>query len=427
VSTDWQPQSARSFDDDSSGSGESVGTEDSGGPDPISEPDAVPVLGFISKIFPESDGIGGRTITVPVDTDITVVTKPVDADRLKSLTLIIGKDEYKFKPTNEDPNNSTYSTKIRFAKTGLRAYTLRADYGTTDRKEKGWFRVIEEEGGERDGSDQVVTSVELSMSDRPIVRVSLPPLGPQLDFEQEAEVVPMPDDEEERKTQPLVEPSEATAKQALTPTEPTFFDEFGLSVTDAFSSSRNFFVSAVRSATVIAKATIIAVDDLLVGAGRSIVALTRGSSDAAWQQFTVAFTDSKQRLVAVFNPSPTSDPRILEHLQDHRYEEVQVRVALADGTPLQGAHLTLFSEPKEATTNDQGLAFFQDVKIGEHTIKIAFGKFKGEQNLFLKDDVPRLLVTITPTLRDGISPLWLIIAVVLGVISTWLAMCKRHD
>ena len=355
-----------------------------------------------------------------------IVTKPVDDDRLKSLTLMIGKSEYKLKPTNEDPNNPTYTATIRFTSTGLKAYTLRADYGITDRKEKGWFRVIEEEASEQDGSDQAVTSVELSMPDRPTVRVLLLPLGPQLDFEQEAEVVPLSDDEEERKAQLLVEPSEATAKRALTPTEPTLFDKFGFTVTGAFAGVGNFLSSSVRSSVVIAKAGVAAIDDLLMGAGRSITALAKGSFISAREQAESVWANSKQSLVAVLNPSPTPDPRIPEHLQDHRYEELQVKVALADGTPLQEAHLTLFSEPKEAITNDRGLAYFQDVGIGEHTLKISFGKFRGEQKLFLKDDVPRLLITVTPTLREGISPLWLIIVLVLGVFSTWLVMRERR-
>ena len=429
ITTDWRPQSVRSSGNTEAGSESS--TSEDGGPDPVSEPNAAPVLGFLSNLITaRTDEDTGKTITVQIHTDITVITKPVDADRLKSLTLTVGRDVYNLKPMGGDQNNPIYAATIKFTSTGLKPYTLRADYGTTDRKEKGRFLVVNEEAP---------AVIELPTPTSQTTRFSLPQFAPELEFEKEAEIIPIKEPQPDK-------PFDTTqGKPPLTPEEPTTFDKLGIVITNAFKST-------TRTTSVLAKAAITVIDDLLSAAGRSIAALSKvtlaffkaagtfiatfttqtytaitnqqqsvtnaiassynqatnqasSTLTLAWQQTRGTFNDSKQHIASSLNPSSTPDPRIPDHLRDHRYKEVQVRIALADGTPLSGAHLTLLSEPKEAVTDDQGFASFQDVEIGEHTLKIAFGKFKGEQELFFKDDVPELLVNVTPNIVDGVHPL----------------------
>ena len=116
-------------------------------------------------------------------------------------------------------------------------------------------------------------------------------------------------------------------------------------------------------------------------------------------------------------PEP-NDPRLPPELVDHRYEEVTVHLTTAEGRPMQGANLTLLSEPKEAVTDETGTAVFQDVPTGDHTLLIAFGEFRGTQKLFLNQDVPDLSVFVVPELKEGLSPIWLVAAFILGIIAT---------
>jgi len=116
-------------------------------------------------------------------------------------------------------------------------------------------------------------------------------------------------------------------------------------------------------------------------------------------------------------------------LRNHRYEEVQVRLATAEGQPMAGAELTLLSEPKQAVTDEQGMASFQDVPVGEHTLKIAFGTFRGEQPLFFNHDVPKLLVNVTPNVVEGVHPLLMagitLAALLAGGAAMWFAAKRR--
>ena len=131
-----------------------------------------------------------------------------------------------------------------------------------------------------------------------------------------------------------------------------------------------------------------------------------------WQKIARAIDQSAQRIADALSPSQAPDSRIPEHLRDHRYETVKVKVALADGTPLAGAELTLFSEPKQAVTNEEGEASFHDVEIGEHTLKIAYEGSKAKEKLFFKDDVSELHVSVNSDLVKGVHSL-LVIAIVL--------------
>ena len=96
---------------------------------------------------------------------------------------------------------------------------------------------------------------------------------------------------------------------------------------------------------------------------------------------------------------------------------------------MAGAELTLLSEPKHAVTDERGMASFQDVPVGEHTLKIAFGTFRGTQELFLAHDVPKLLVNVTPNVVEGVGPGWVAVMLLGAIASTaWIAyyLTKRR-
>ena len=74
---------------------------------------------------------------------------------------------------------------------------------------------------------------------------------------------------------------------------------------------------------------------------------------------------------------------------------VQIKVVDKNKEVVKGAKVELFSEPKLAYTNDQGIAIFSNVEEGEHTIKIAYDGFTGEEKIKLEgEDVKEFDFTI---------------------------------
>lgn len=199
------------------------------------------------------------------------------------------------------------------------------------------------------------------------ITITIPPITPTLEFEGEPEIIPIPEDQDEDSLlvpETLEETTEDTPPP-LTPTGPTILDKISLAITDTFTAVTNFL------------------------------------------------RESGKKIAQALKRDPTPEPSIPDPLPDpipdpppeHRYKEVRIRVATAEGVPLAGANFTLLPELKGAVTDNSGTATFTDVEIGEHTLKIAFGKFKGEQELFFEDEVPELLVNITLNITDGVHPL----------------------
>jgi hypothetical protein len=75
--------------------------------------------------------------------------------------------------------------------------------------------------------------------------------------------------------------------------------------------------------------------------------------------------------------------------------KVSVKVIDVKQQPVAGAKVTLFSEPKTSYTNNQGWAYFGNVEKGEHTLKIAYQDYEGEEKLDLTgDDIKEHRVTV---------------------------------
>jgi hypothetical protein len=80
---------------------------------------------------------------------------------------------------------------------------------------------------------------------------------------------------------------------------------------------------------------------------------------------------------------------------------ITVKVVDEDGNPFKGAKVTLFSEPKIAYTNDEGIATFEGVEDGEHTVKISYKGYDGEEKLTVSggEEVKSIALTTQITLH----------------------------
>jgi uncharacterized repeat protein (TIGR01451 family) len=73
---------------------------------------------------------------------------------------------------------------------------------------------------------------------------------------------------------------------------------------------------------------------------------------------------------------------------------VKVKVVDKDQQPIQGAKVTLHSEPQEAFTDENGEALFEKVEPGEHKIVIAYQNQTGEQKVNLEGEVKGFAFTV---------------------------------
>jgi LysM repeat protein len=63
--------------------------------------------------------------------------------------------------------------------------------------------------------------------------------------------------------------------------------------------------------------------------------------------------------------------------------DVNVKVIDTKKQPVKGAKVTLHSDPKEAVTDENGIAKFSGVESGEHKVLIAYNDYEGEQSIYL--------------------------------------------
>lgn len=79
-------------------------------------------------------------------------------------------------------------------------------------------------------------------------------------------------------------------------------------------------------------------------------------------------------------PAETEEEK--ERIKEEGYT-VKVKVVDINKNPVKGAKVTLFSEPKEALTDEEGIAAFDNVEKGEHKIVIAYKGQTGKQKVNL--------------------------------------------
>lgn len=95
-------------------------------------------------------------------------------------------------------------------------------------------------------------------------------------------------------------------------------------------------------------------------------------------------------------PSLDDDSKTVSNLNDDRYE-VNIKVVNTNKEPVKGAKVTLHSDPRETTTDENGLATFEDVESGDHKILIMYNNFQGEQSINLSGDTKEFNLNITVT------------------------------
>lgn len=64
--------------------------------------------------------------------------------------------------------------------------------------------------------------------------------------------------------------------------------------------------------------------------------------------------------------------------------EVQIKIVGDNGEPVAGAEVTLYSTPKKAISDQDGIAHFTNVAEGEHRVVIAYGGKVGEKQIVVK-------------------------------------------
>lgn len=97
--------------------------------------------------------------------------------------------------------------------------------------------------------------------------------------------------------------------------------------------------------------------------------------------------------------SPTSTSTTDAESSVVKVASVPVKVVGSDGRPLAGARAVLYSTPRTATTNENGIAIFTDVEVGEHRLVIAYKDKIGFQRLIVEADG----TTSSPTTGESIS------------------------
>ncbi len=379
------------------------------------------------------DASNRRIVSVALGQPVTLTTRPVEADRLQSLTITVNGQTYTLKP---HPNNpAVYTVTLDgFAFADLYPYTLTANYGSTTRSEKGFILVL---------TAAAPTQTEISAPVGPTGGEFLT-LSPQLDLG-EPSVTPL--DEKEEITLPAGQEPRTVEGQSpsVISVVGNFMNNLAYSVGTTFRQAENTVAAFMQAAGRLLADLIVYTGKLAFAVGRAVIASVMGAIQTAfnvvglgsevasdstlklWQNAHLTFNDAVQQLIArtadIASPAPTQDPRIPEHLRGHIYDEVIIHLSDNAGNPLAGALVTLASQPRTKVANRQGQAAFKNVPVGEHSLTIAFGKYSSRQSLFLNADAPRIAVALQGTLREGLHPLWwltgLVVAVALCGYLTW--------
>jgi len=93
--------------------------------------------------------------------------------------------------------------------------------------------------------------------------------------------------------------------------------------------------------------------------------------------------------------------------------KVTVKVVDEEEQVVEGAKVTLFSTPKTALTDKNGLAYFTNIERGAHTVKIAYQGYEGEEKLNLSGDtIKEHKVTVAiKKISPPLNPLYLLVPI----------------
>jgi len=94
--------------------------------------------------------------------------------------------------------------------------------------------------------------------------------------------------------------------------------------------------------------------------------------------------------------------------------DINVTILDKEGNPLKDVKVTLYSDPKETYTDEQGIARFENVNKGEHELVINNKGKEMSQNINVKGEKDELNFKVTIENESSTSTNWgLIIGIVL--------------
>lgn len=104
-------------------------------------------------------------------------------------------------------------------------------------------------------------------------------------------------------------------------------------------------------------------------------------------------TNSSLETIPV-EPSTTKTP-VGKETQLQQGYDVKVKVIDTNKKPVEGATVTLHSNPQTTKTDKSGIALFHNVDQGEHKVLIAYNNYQGEQSVNLTGDVKEFDLNVT--------------------------------
>ncbi len=110
--------------------------------------------------------------------------------------------------------------------------------------------------------------------------------------------------------------------------------------------------------------------------------------------------------------------------------DVKVKVVDTNKQAVKGAKVTLFSTPRETTTDENGLAMFNDVEKGDHKVVIDYKGQVGEQPVTLDGEVEEFSFTVQIESKSPFTNPWVIIvisilALLLIAQAVWFFILKK--
>ncbi|MFZ5376505.1 MAG: hypothetical protein ACOZAN_02435 [Patescibacteria group bacterium] len=119
-------------------------------------------------------------------------------------------------------------------------------------------------------------------------------------------------------------------------------------------------------------------------------------------------TDSSQDLLNPSEQNNSVENKTNEtsekQLPEFKGYNINVKLSDTEGKPLEGVKVILHSEPKEAITNNDGVASFSGVEPGDHKVIIEDDKFQGEQSINLSGTNSDFNLNITLRKENQLSP-----------------------
>lgn len=116
------------------------------------------------------------------------------------------------------------------------------------------------------------------------------------------------------------------------------------------------------------------------------------------------------------SPTPTSQEQPEAEIEEQSGYLLNVKVVDISQAPVQGAKVEVHSEVQSAITDENGVAKFENVLSGQHTVLVSYDGYEGEQGINLSGENKEVNITITIELKKiEISPIVLIAIVAMGI------------